>query len=98
MLSRSRAAVAADPASVQPAVVAEITRSGGDETRVVIDGKKLRGTNPTARGTKGDYILNAFVSENHLLIGQMALQDKERLCGTEPVAYPQAGTTSCEEL
>ena len=55
------------------------------EKQIVIDGKKLRGTNPTARGTKGDYILNAFVSENHLLIGQMALQDKEN----EIPAYPQ---------
>ena len=47
------------------------------EKQIVIDGKKLRGANPTAKGTKGDYVLNAFVSENHILIGQIALQDKE---------------------
>lgn len=54
------------------------------EKQIVIDGKKLRGANPTARGTKGDYVLNAFVSENHLLIGQVALKDKEN----EIPAYP----------
>ena len=47
------------------------------EKQIVIDGKKLRGSNPTAKGTKGDYVLNAFVSENHILIGQVALKDKE---------------------
>ena len=47
------------------------------EKQIVIDGKKLRGANPTAKGTNGDYILNAFISENHLLIGQVALKDKE---------------------
>ena len=47
------------------------------EKQVVIDGKKLRGARPKARGTKGDYIMNAFVSENHIMIGQLPLEDKE---------------------
>ena len=55
------------------------------EKQIVIDGKKLCGTNPTSRGTKGDYLLNAFVSENHLLIGQVSLTDKEN----EISAYPK---------
>lgn len=50
------------------------------EKQIVIDAKKLCGTNPTSRGTKGDYLLNAFVSENHLLIGQLSLTDKEKDC------------------
>ncbi len=54
------------------------------EKQIVIDGKKLCGANPTARGTQGDYLLNAFVSENHLLIGQVALKNKEN----EIPAYP----------
>lgn len=45
--------------------------------QVVIDGKKLRGTAPRQKGEKGDYLLNAFVSENHLFIGQTPLKDKE---------------------
>lgn len=55
------------------------------EKQVVIDGKKLRGTAPSLRGTKGDYLMNAFVSENHIVIGQLRLKDKEN----EIVAIPQ---------
>lgn len=40
------------------------------EKHVVIDGKKLCGTPTTLRGTKGDYLVNAFVSENRIVIGQ----------------------------
>ena len=40
------------------------------EKQIVIDGKKLR-------GTKGDYLINAYVSENHIMIGQLRLKDKE---------------------
>lgn len=56
------------------------------EKQVVIDGKKLRGgTSPKQRGTKGDYIMNAYVSENHIVVGQQRLRDKEN----EIVAIPQ---------
>jgi len=47
------------------------------EKQIVIDGKKLRGTYPKSRGTKGDYLMNAYVSENHIMIGQLQLKDKE---------------------
>ena len=55
------------------------------EKHVVIDGKKLRGTAPRLRGTKGDYLMNAFVSDNRIVIGQLRLEDKEN----EIVAIPQ---------
>ena len=55
------------------------------EKQVVIDGKKLRGTAPRLKGTKGDYLMNAYVSENHLMIGQLQLKDKEN----EIVAIPR---------
>ncbi len=55
------------------------------EKQVVIDGKKLRGTAPKLNGTRGDYLMNAFVSENCLTIGQLQLKDKEN----EIVAIPQ---------
>lgn len=55
------------------------------EKQVVIDGKKLRGTSPKNRGTKGDYIMNAYVSENHIVVGQQRLKDKEN----EIVAIPR---------
>lgn len=47
------------------------------EKQVVIDGKKLRGASPKSKGIKGNYILNAFVSENHIMVGQVPLKDKE---------------------
>lgn len=47
------------------------------EKQVVIDGKKLSGTSPKSKGNKGYYILNAFVSENHIMVGQVPLNDKE---------------------
>lgn len=55
------------------------------EKQVVIDGKKLRGTAPKINGTKGDYLMNAYVSENHIMIGQLRLKDKEN----EITAIPQ---------
>lgn len=55
------------------------------EKQIVIDGKKLRGTSPKTRGTKGDYLMNAYVSENHIMIGQLQLKDKEN----EIIAIPQ---------
>ena len=55
------------------------------EKQIAIDGKQLRGSRPKARGSKGDYIMNAYVTENHLLVGQEALMDKEN----EIVAIPR---------
>ncbi len=55
------------------------------EKQVVLDGKKLRGTSPRTGGTKGDYLMNAFVSENQLTVGQIRLKDKEN----EIVAIPK---------
>lgn len=48
-----------------------------DEKQVAIDGKKLRGASPRTTGTQGDYILSAYVTENHLLVGQESVTDKE---------------------
>lgn len=47
------------------------------EKQIAIDGKKLRGAQPTSKGTDGDHILNAFISENQIVIGQLAIGDKE---------------------
>lgn len=52
---------------------------------MIIDGKKLRGTAPKLNGTKGDYLMNAYVGENHIMIGQLRLKDKEN----EITAIPQ---------
>ena len=55
------------------------------EKQVVIDGKKLRGVSPRSKGTDGEYLLNAYVSENHFVLAQQKLQDKEN----EITAIPQ---------
>ena len=47
------------------------------EKQVAIDGKKLRGASPRTNGTRGDYILSAYVTENHLLVGRESVTDKE---------------------
>jgi predicted transposase YbfD/YdcC len=46
------------------------------EKQICLDGKKLRGVSPSSRGNKGLYIVNAWVSENRLCIGQKKVDDK----------------------
>ena len=48
-----------------------------NEKQIAIDGKRLRGSAPKARGKNGDYIMSAYVTENHLTVGQEALKGKE---------------------
>lgn len=48
-----------------------------NEKQIAIDGKKLCGTAPKEKGPKGDYLLNAYVAENSLFIGQEKLRGKE---------------------
>lgn len=46
------------------------------EKQLCFDGKKLRGENPQSRGNKGLYIVNAWVAENKLCIGQERVAEK----------------------
>jgi len=46
------------------------------EKQICLDGKKLRGVSPNSRGNKGLYIVNAWVAENRLCIGQQKVEDK----------------------
>ena len=48
-----------------------------NEKQIAIDGKKFCGTAPKEKGAKGNYLLNAYVTENSLFVGQ------EKLCGKE---------------
>jgi predicted transposase YbfD/YdcC len=50
--------------------------SGLAEKQIVLDGKKLKGVSPTSRGNFGLYILNAWVSENRICVGQEKVDDK----------------------
>jgi predicted transposase YbfD/YdcC len=55
------------------------------EKQIVLDGKKLRGVSPTKTSNSGCYILNAWVSENRICIGQKKVNDKSN----EIVAIPE---------
>jgi hypothetical protein len=55
------------------------------EKQICIDGKKLKGVSPRSRGNQGFYLVNAWVSENRVCIGQAKVKDKEN----EIIAIPQ---------
>lgn len=55
------------------------------EKQICLDGKKLKGVSPTSRGNQGLYIVNAWISENRLCIGQERVDDKSN----EIVAIPR---------
>ncbi len=44
--------------------------------QIVLDGKALKGVSPTSKGNAGLYILNAWVSENSICVGQQKVEDK----------------------
>ncbi len=46
------------------------------EKQICLDGKKIKGVSPHSKGNKGLYILNAWVSENKLCIGQEKVGEK----------------------
>ena len=49
---------------------------GLSEKQIVLDGKKLKGVSPQSKGNSGLYILNAWVSENRICIGQQKVEEK----------------------
>lgn len=46
------------------------------QKQICLDGKKLKGVSPTSKGTDGLWIVNAWVSENRLCIGQQRVETK----------------------
>ena len=55
------------------------------EKQICLDGKKLKGVSPTSKGNRGFYLVNAWVSENRLCIGQKKVQDKSNEITTLPL-------------
>jgi predicted transposase YbfD/YdcC len=58
---------------------------GLSEKQICLDGKKLRGVSPSSKGNSGLYVLNAWVSENRICIGQCKVEEKSN----EITAIPQ---------
>lgn len=46
------------------------------QKQICLDGKKLRGVSPRSPGNAGLYLVNAWVSENRLCVGQQRVADK----------------------
>jgi predicted transposase YbfD/YdcC len=46
------------------------------DKQIALDGKKLRGVTPHSKGTSGLFIVNAWVGENRLCVGQHKVEDK----------------------
>lgn len=46
------------------------------DKQICLDGKKLKGVSPHSKGTQGLYIVNAWVSENRLCVGQQRVDGK----------------------
>lgn len=63
------------------------------EKQICIDGKKLRGVSPTTQGTEGLFIVNAWVSENRLCIGQEKVADKSNEITAIPLLLNQLDLT-----
>lgn len=68
---------------LEPTVLSQVLELDGKqfldtviEKQICIDGKKLRGVSPTSKGNSGLYVLNAWVSENNICIGQEVVGDK----------------------
>jgi hypothetical protein len=54
------------------------------EKQICFDGKKVKGANPKTWGNAGFYIINVWVSENNLCIGQKKVEDKSNEITTSP--------------
>lgn len=63
------------------------------EKQICIDGKKLRGVSPTSKGNKGLYIVNAWVGENRLCVGQEKVADKSNEITAIPTLLSQLDLT-----
>ena len=57
--------------------------------QLAIDGKKLKGVSPRSKGNSGLYILNAWVCENRLCIGQEKVEDKSNEITAIPALLEQ---------
>jgi len=63
------------------------------EKQICIDGKKLKGVSPASRGNSGLYILNAWVSENRICVGQQRVKDKSNEITAIPAVIKQLDIT-----
>lgn len=63
------------------------------QKQICLDGKKLRGVSPRSTGNAGLYIVNAWVSENRLCVGQQRVEDKSNEITALPELLAQLDLT-----
>jgi len=63
------------------------------EKQICLDGKKHRGVSPTSRGNRGFYIVNAWVAENRICIGQKKVEDKSNEITAIPLLIEELDIT-----
>ena len=63
------------------------------EKQICLDGKKLRGVQPRSKGTRGCWVVNAWVSENRLCVGQAKVDDKSNELDAVPHVLAQLDLT-----
>jgi len=59
------------------------------EKQICLDGKKLKGVSPTSRGNRGLFVLNAWVAENRICVGQRRVEDKSNEITAIPALIEQ---------
>ena len=63
------------------------------QKQICIDGKKLGGVSPTSKGNQGLYLVNAWVGENRLCVGQEKVADKSNEITAIPALLRQLDLT-----
>ena len=59
------------------------------EKQICLDGKKLKGVSPATRDNRGLYVLNAWVVENRICVGQKRVEDKSNEITAIPALIEQ---------
>ena len=63
------------------------------EKQICLDGKKLKGVSPRSKGNQGLFIVNAWVAENRLCIGQRKVDNKSNEITALPEVIRQLDIT-----
>ena len=63
------------------------------QKQICLDGKKLRGASPRSTGNAGLYVVNAWVSENRLCVGQARVEAKSNEITALPTLLAQLDLT-----
>jgi len=85
---------------LEPSVLRQLLTQHGQglldtlaQKQICLDGKKLRGVSPRSSGNAGLYLVNAWVSENRLCVGQVRVEQKSNEITALPTLLAQLDLT-----